>query len=142
MRTCVSGEADLSVLLASMAAELLPGRFVFATVTDPQVVGKIDVLASVRETEGLSLVMTQEYADRAGLAYDFVAGWITLRVHSALHAVGLTAAVSTALAGVGVSCNVIAGYHHNHLLVPIDRAQDALGILRELAASAGLDQHR
>jgi len=38
------------------------------------------VLASVFELEGLSLVTTQEQADRAGLAYDFVADWITLRV--------------------------------------------------------------
>lgn len=87
--------------------------------------------------------MRQEQADRAGLAYDFVAAWITLRVHSALHAVGLTATVSTALAAGGISCNVVAGHHHDHLLVPVDRAHDALLILRELsgrASAAGNDR--
>lgn len=132
----MSGESDLSVLLASMAAELRPGRYVFSTLRGPgQVDPGLEVLASVLEPEGLSLVTTQGQADRAGLAYDFVAGWITLRVHSALHAVGLTAAVSTALADAGVSCNVLAGYHHDHLLVPIDRAQDALVVLRGLAGA-------
>lgn len=132
----ITGEADLSVLLARMAAELLPSRYVFATIPAAELTPEVGVLASVVEPEGLSLVTTQEQADQAGLSYDFVAGWITLRVHSALHAVGLTAAVSTALAGAGISCNVIAGHHHDHLLVPIDRSTDALVILRTLASLA------
>ena len=44
--------------------------------------------------------------------------------------VGITAAVSTALARVGISCNVLAGYYHDHLLVPagsVDEAIDVLG---------------
>ena len=133
----MGGESELSVLLASMAPELAPGRYVFSTAPAAEVDLRVEVLASVVEPEGLSLLTTQEQADLVGLAYDFVAGWITLRVHSALHAVGLTAAVSRALADAGISCNVIAGYHHDHLLVPIDRAQDALTTLRELASRAG-----
>jgi hypothetical protein len=54
-------------------------------------------------------------------------------VHSALDAVGLTAAVSRALADAGVSCNVIAGAHHDHLLVPFERGEEALAVLRGLA---------
>lgn len=100
----MSGEIDLSVLLASMAAELVPGRFVFGTAVDPQLARDVEAVATVGETEGLSLVTTQHQADRVGLTYDFVAGWITLRVHPALEAVGLTAAVSTALASAGISC--------------------------------------
>ena len=63
---------------------------------------------------------------RPGLSYGFVAAWITLQVRSPLYAVGLTAAVSAALAASGVSGNVIAGYHHDHLHVPFDRAQATL----------------
>jgi hypothetical protein len=75
----------------------------------------------------------QEDADRLQLRYDFVAGWITLQVHSALAAVGLTAVVSTALADAGISCNVVAGYHHDHLLVPLERVDEALTVLHGLA---------
>ena len=46
-------------------------------------------------------------------------------MHSALEAVGLTAAVATALAAAGIPANVLAGYSHDHLLVPEDRADDA-----------------
>jgi uncharacterized protein len=52
---------------------------------------------------------------------------------SALDAAGLTAAISTALADAGLSCNVIAGYHHDHLLVPADRAPEALAVLSDVS---------
>lgn len=58
-------------------------------------------------------------------------------MHSALAAVGLTAVVSAALAQAGISCNVIAGYHHDHLLVPLDSVEEALTILRDVAAGRG-----
>jgi hypothetical protein len=128
----MSGKASLAALLGSLSPQRRPGSFVFVPVDEPPV--DLEVLASVVEPEGLSLVVTREDAERLGLTYDFVAAWITLRVHSTLDAVGLTAAVSTALAEAGISCNVVAGYHHDHLLVPLDRAEDALIVLRGLSA--------
>lgn len=47
---------------------------------------------------------------------------------------GLTAAVATALADDGIACNVVAGYHHDHLFVPAARAADAMESLVRLAA--------
>ena len=85
------------------------------------------------EPEGTSIVVTQDDADASGLAYQYVAAWITLRIHSALDAVGLTAAISTHLARNGISCNVVAGYHHDHLFVAIEDADRALESLRGLA---------
>lgn len=128
-----SGETDLDALLMSMEPELRPGQFVFVTVSDVGSLPHVDPLASVVEPEGLSLVLHKTQAEELGFAIDFVAAWITLRVHSSLHAVGLTAAVSTRLAEAGMSCNVIAGFHHDHLLVPYDRADEALTVLRELS---------
>jgi hypothetical protein len=130
----VNAEADLEVLLAEMSPQRRPGIYVFVVVEDLRDVPDAKVLASVVETEGLALVLTRHDADRSGLAYNFIAGWITLQVQSGLHAVGLTAAVSTALADAGISCNVIAGYHHDHLLVPFERLDDALDALRRLSA--------
>ena len=127
----MSAERDLAVLLASMAPVRRPGSFVFATVAPDEPAG--DALATVLEDEGRTVVLAREEADRRGLSYDFVAAWITLQVRSALDAVGLTAAVSARLAEAGISCNVIAGRHHDHLLVPEDRAKDALAALRALS---------
>jgi hypothetical protein len=130
------GERDLATLLASMDPVMRPGRFVFVVLSDDAQLDTLEPEATVREPEGLTAVVRREHADALGLPYDHVAAWITLRVHSALDAVGLTAAVSTALARAGLSCNVIAGYHHDHLFVPADRAPAALEALSELARTA------
>jgi len=130
----MSGEANIGRLLASMSPYQRPGTYVFVVMDTPAHLG-IEVLASVTEAEGLTVVTTQQDADRAHLAYEFRAGWITLEVHSDLAAVGLTAAVSVALADAGISCNVIAGYFHDHLLVPVERVDDALEVLRQLSTA-------
>lgn len=128
----MSGESDLRTLLSGMRPLLRPGRYVFTTVDGGVPQGTAPVV-TVAEEEGLTLVVTQEEADAAGLPYDYVAGWITLRVHSALDAVGLTAAVSRELADAGLSCNVVAGFHHDHLFVPHEQAARAAALLEELS---------
>jgi ribosomal protein S18 acetylase RimI-like enzyme len=130
----VHGERDLLRALATLDARRVPGRFVFATVEAVPPV--VDAVAMIEEDEGTTLVLELDEADRAGLSYDFVAARVTLGVDSALDAVGLTAAVASALAASGISCNVVAGYFHDHLYVPFDRAEEALAVLAAVAAVA------
>ncbi len=128
----MSGERDLDRLLATMRPELHAGEFVFTTAaTVPE---GVEPVVMVREPEGLTLVARREEADRAGLAYDYVAAWVTLRVHSDLEAVGLTAAVATELTEHGISCNVVAGFFHDHLFVPHARGAEVVTLLEGLAA--------
>ncbi|MFE7314101.1 ACT domain-containing protein [Streptomyces sp. NPDC057555] len=128
----MTGESDLQKLLSGMRPELNPGRYVFTTV-EGGVPSGVSPVVTVAEREGLTLVAPLEEADAAGLAYDYVAGWITLRVHSALEAVGLTAAISRELSDAGLSCNVVAGFHHDHLFVPYQHADRAVALLESLA---------
>jgi hypothetical protein len=128
----MSGERDLRVLLSGMSPELNRGCYVFTTVQG-RVPDAVSPLVTVAEPEGTTLVLRQEEADAAGLRYEYAAGWITLRVHSALEAVGLTAAVSRVLSDAGLSCNVIAGFHHDHLFVPFEQASLAVALLEDLA---------
>ncbi len=127
-----AGEAALDRLLAAMEPTLRAGEFVFVTFDSPV---ELPALATLQEAEGVTSVLARPDADERGLDYDFVAAWITLQVHSALDAVGLTAAVSSALADAGISCNVLAGFHHDHLLVPHDRADDAITVLTDLSSN-------
>ena len=127
----MTGETDLSVLLNSMSPTVRPGEFVFVSLRDEPPT-ELTVHASVREAEGLTVVLDRADADRLALSYDFVAGWITLEVHSALEAVGLTAAFSAALSEVGISCNVLAGYFHDHILVDIKDVDEALSALARI----------
>jgi hypothetical protein len=131
------GERDLTKLLSGMKPQLNPGRYVFTTLPGSrEVPSGVRPVATIAEDEGLTLVVPQEEADRAGLGYDYVAAWITLRVHSALDAVGLTGAFATALADAGLSCNVVAGFHHDHLFVPYEQAEQAVVILNALSGQS------
>jgi uncharacterized protein len=108
----------------------LDGEFVYVSLDRPE--PDLPALAMVKEAEGVTYVLDRAEADRRGLTYDYVAAWITLQVHSSLDAVGLTAVVSQALAEAGMSCNVLAGRFHDHLLVPHAHASEALDALRTL----------
>jgi hypothetical protein len=57
-----------------------------------------------------------------------------LTVHSSLEAIGFLATISTALAHAGIPCNAVAAYHHDHLFIPVDRAQEALALLKALSS--------
>ncbi len=129
----MAGETDLNKLLASLSPRLNPGEFVFCCVSDAAVIATAKALGSFQESEGTTLILARDEAERLNLPYDYVAAWITLEVHSALAAVGLTAAFATALGRANISCNVIAGYHHDHLFVAHADAENALAVLRQLA---------
>ncbi|MFI2780950.1 ACT domain-containing protein [Streptomyces sp. ALB3] len=133
----MTGERDLRTLLHGMRPELRPGRYVYTTLAGRETPTGVTPVVTVSEPEGLTLVVPEPQAVASGLTYHFVAGWITLRVHSALEAVGLTAAVSLALTDAGISCNVVAGFHHDHLFVPYARAVEAVRVLEALAAESG-----
>ena len=109
------------------------GAYVFCTVPDEADLNNEDFLATFKENEGLSVVLEKETADRLNLTYNYIATWITLSVYSPLNSVGLTAAVSQALNDKNISCNIIAGFHHDHIFVDRDDAGKAFKILKELS---------
>jgi uncharacterized protein len=117
--------------MSDLRPQLNDGRYVFTTVAEGVPLGVAPVV-TVAEPEGLTLVLTEDDAQAAGLAYDYVAAWITLLVDSTLEEVGLTAAFSAQLATAGISCNVVAGFHHDHLFVPHDRAAEAIALLEAI----------
>ncbi len=131
----VTGERDLATLLNSLSPLLIDGEYVFCSVPGARY-GEHPELAPVAaciEPEGLTLVIPRRRADEYGLAYETVFRGITLRVHSSLDAVGLTAAVATKLAECGISANVVAGYFHDHIFVPSEDAEKAMAALHELS---------
>lgn len=127
---------DLATLLRGMRPELQPGRYAFVLAPPGLAIDPAHVVASVREREGISLVVPEQVALDMGLPVEFVSAWITLGVHSDLEAIGFTAAFSTALARAGIGCNVVAGVHHDHVFVPFAQARQAMDALQALSRSA------
>ena len=124
--------SHLPQLLQNMRPMLHDGVYVFVTLGAGDEADGLEPVATFREEEGMTMIIEEGLALRAGLQPLFRASWITLQVHSDLQAVGLTAVVATALAGAGISCNVVAAAFHDHLFVPVEKAQTALTVLQQL----------
>lgn len=130
----ITGITDLSRLLREMRPGLHPATFVYSTVAldDPATSLAVWAQGTFREEEGLTLILDRQAADTAGLSYGPVMRMITLNVHSALEAVGLTAAIAAALTHAGISANVVAAYYHDHVFIPEADAERALQVLQQL----------
>ena len=131
----MTGEINLGKLVAAMSPALMDGEYVFCTFQDAQYgdYSELEPIAAIKESEGLTLIIPKSKADETQLAYESVFKGITLSVHSSLDAVGLTAAFSGKLTEHGISANVIAGYHHDHIFVQTELAEKAIEALNELA---------
>lgn len=127
---------DLRVLLAAMRPVLHDGEFDFCTLPAgvPLPAG-LHPLVTVAEEEGMTMVLPVAEAVAGNFPQTFRCAWITLTVNSALAAVGLTAAVATVLTDNGIACNVVAGFHHDHLFVPTGSAHAAITALEALAGT-------
>lgn len=120
---------DLGRILASLEVVRRDGVFAVCSVDD---VPDADVEAVVFEDEGITVVLPLEQAQELRLSWGFEAAWLTVAVPTALSAVGVTATLARALADEGLPCNVLAGYHHDHLLVPADRVEEAAAAIASL----------
>lgn len=128
----MTGETDLAQLLRDIRPECNPGEYVFCTVERYEQAMALQPVGMFQETEGITVILPREQADALSLPYSLVCAWITLTVHSSLEAVGLTAAVSRALAERDISCNVVAAYYHDHMFVPVEEAERAMEALTAL----------
>jgi uncharacterized protein len=116
-----------------MTPKLNKGEYVFVSVQNLNTIKVEDIICSFRESEGISIIIEKTKADKLNLSYDFIASWITLTVHSSLDAVGLTAVFSSELAKYGISCNVVAGFYHDHIFVNHKDSKNALETLLKLS---------
>ena len=127
-----TGITDLKALIINMEPVLNKGEYIFASVPDTTAIPREMTVCEIKEKEGVTVVVSKKDAEKLGLPFEFVASWITLNIHSSLAAVGLTAAFSAELAQHHISCNVIAGYYHDHIFVQSDVAEQAMHALGEL----------
>lgn len=123
--------SDLQAMLRSMEPVL--AKVPYGIVTAPAVPAGLVPFATVAEAEGLTVIAPKAALAAAGLAVADDWALISLTLHSDLAAVGLTAAFAAALGAEGISANVIAGFHHDHILVQWLRRDDATAALRKLS---------
>ena len=130
----MTGLLILEEILESLEPIVLPDEYVYCTVPNDRLIDwlKANPLALIHEAEGVTLILTAQSAKALSLQHIGLYRCISLTVHSSLEAVGLTAAVSAALAKHQIPANMLAGYFHDHILVPAETVNSALEIIRGL----------
>ena len=122
-------------MLETLTVSVRPEHYVIVSLpalARPPALGN-GIAALIDEAEGTTVVATISRAADEQWPHDFVASWLTLDIHSALEAVGLTATFSRQLGRAGIPCNVIAGFFHDHILVPADKTDAAVEVIEALA---------
>ena len=132
----MAGETDLSALLKTMNARLVDGLYVFVTLKGKVLPEGVSPRMVFQEAEGTTLILLKEEAEANELDYEFPCRMITLEVHSSLEAVGFLARITTELAKHKMGVNPVSGFFHDHLFIPDGREQDALSVLKKIAAES------
>ena len=128
---------DLKDILKNLNPFLVTGSFIFMTSKEPinSLVDSLKPLAMFIEDEGCTLVITKEIADKNSIQYDSIFKCISLGVHSSLESSGLIAILSSKLFEQKIPANVFAGYFHDHIFVPNEKAKEALEIISSIQSS-------
>lgn len=133
----MAGETDLNTLLATLQPVAEETEYRFCSVS-PERFSQLPVRSVkgfFREAEGVTVIISAQDAQIYGISGEGPFTCITCHVHSSLEAVGLTAAMSAALTGQGISANVVAGFYHDHVFVASADAQRAVQCLSQLGQS-------
>ena len=129
----MEGISNLEEILKNMTPTLNDGEYVFVSVQNLDKIPMNDSICHFKEKEGVTIIIEKSKAEKLELKYDYTAAWITLNVHSSLNAVGLTAVFSQKLANHGLSCNVVAGFYHDHIFVESHDAEKAIEVLKGIS---------
>lgn len=164
------GETDLNKILIHMKPSLSASHYKFYNIAPksgiesqedlfsfmksaPNALADAKVILRMQfwETEGLTILIDVTEVDTL-LKVCYEHHWklqqvpsdyrcITIQVHSSLDSVGLTAKMSKELAAANISCNVVAGFFHDHLFVPDEDAEDAVHVLNRISDEAYYDNY-
>ena len=121
---------ELKDILGNLKPRILEGSFVFTTSNDEldHLMKTFKPIATFREEEGITLVISKDEADKFNIKYDSLFRCISLGVHSSLNSYGLISSMSRELTKKKISSNVFSGFYHDHIFVQADLALSLIHI--------------
>jgi uncharacterized protein len=134
------GQTNLLRVLKSLTVLCDNVEYGFATIKDKPATIDNQILGTFREAEGITIIATKEYLKRNKIEYQGPYAKLTIKAHTSLDLVGLTAVLATKLAEEKISANVVAAYFHDHIFVQFELCQKSIEILDNLRNNQTLAQ--
>ncbi|HDR9188790.1 ACT domain-containing protein [Burkholderia multivorans] len=135
----MTGERDLTKLCEAIRPVMQAAIYVYCCFHDFVLLSGLEqdeVFFTFRESEGLTVVLQNQTAERLALPFLSESRLVTLDVHPSLEAVGFIATIATVLADAKIPCNAVAAYYHDHLLIPVSRTDEAITLLERMRDAA------
>lgn len=129
--------SESPVTYEQMLAKIDPkdgGKYIFACL--PEVPADLHPVALIREPEGITVVVSLEEAESAGLDTSEPYTLITLSAPGSLDVVGLNSGISQVLSSRSIPANIFSGIYHTHIFVPSLRANEAKSVLIDISGQA------
>lgn len=117
--------------MINLSPEKATSSFVFITSKDP-LPKEINPKMTFKEKEGHTYIIKKKEAQDYNFAFQQTWSLISLAYESDLEMTGLTAAISSALGGAKIPCNIVAAFYHDHIFVPEHLSEIAMSILQEI----------
>ena len=120
--------------------EQAEGKYYFAIVSEDELMALTGILESIvciyKESEGLTIVFSEDAKDTvAELTEKEIMGpfaLITMTAQTDLNAIGILAKITEALAKEKIAVNAFSAYYHDHILVPYEKKDNAIALIRPL----------
>ena len=127
----IEWEKNLKILLKNMNPVLEDKEYLYLTFSeeDFKKINIQEVKFFFREKEWITVILEKNNLYKNN---DKIWSLITLQVHSSLDAIWFTAAFSEILKNNNISCNVVAGYFHDHIFVDKNDWENAVRILKNV----------
>ncbi len=130
--------SDLNVLIKNMKPKIALAEYVFCVVSEAKFrLMNIKPICTFREREGVTAIIDKASADSNGIHYTGTWKLISISIYSDLHSIGFLAAITAKLAEAGISVNIVSAYHHDHLFVPLEKAQACMQLLKKMSEEVG-----
>jgi len=116
-----------------MKPKLMKGAFVFCSVSKKKFSQlKVCPLLVFEESEGTTLILKKEEADKNKLKYTSVWCCIKLQVNSDLSAIGFLAKITEKLSKNQISVNAVSAFFHDYIFVPQNKAKKTVRLLKQI----------
>ncbi len=135
LRSKMAGNTNLQEVLNSLEVDCDHIQYGFTTTNAGNHTDSKEIIATFWEDEGQTIVATVDFLEESKIPYDGPFAKLSIKVHTSLELVGLTAALSTKLTEEGISANVIAAYFHDHIFVQYTNKDQAIKALLTLKDS-------